>query len=145
MLNCIIHSLTKTEQNIERILLSVPQNDVTMNKGFLQGFFSLRLILVPLSHIFQDISQFLFPQVLVLKSECLSTWDCSQVLTLCLFFYWNHSTSSVLRYENTLKESFHELIILIFWLCNAKLCIYFSNRRIAYQKLVLLFKKISVF
>ena len=99
MLNCIIHSLTKTEQNIERILLSVPQNDVTMNKGFLQGFFSLRLILVflqgffslrlilPLSHIFQDIRQFLFPQVLVLKSECLSTWDCSQVLTLCLFFY----------------------------------------------------------
>ena len=145
MLNCIIHSLTKTEQNIERILLSVPQNDVTMNKGFLQGFFSLRLILVPLSHIFQDIRQFLFPQVLVLKPECLSMWDCSQVLTLCLFFYWNHSTSSVLRYENTLKESFHELIILIFWLCNAKLCIYFSNRRIAYQKLVLLFKKISVF
>ena len=88
-------SLAKTEQNTY----------VKMNKGFLQGFFSLRLILVPPSHIFQDIRQFLFHQVLVLKPECSSTLDCSKLLTLYTYFFIGIMSLSSFHscYENTLK------------------------------------------
>ena len=73
--------LTKTGQNTEGVLSSVPQNYAKM-KAKITSFLTFNTI-SSLPHFFWMLDNSYFLNVL--KSECLSTWDCGWLLTVNLF------------------------------------------------------------
>ena len=77
------------------------------------------------------------------KSGMISTMN-------VIYHKYDHPTSCVLCYENTLKyffnlnsEFFINWLFSFFWFCNEKLWIYFWKRLVDYEKLGLLSKKLK--